>query len=60
MPKPGANQVVIVRSDGFQHVQHRHGIVEHLVGATDQSRRISEITFADVNARPFQFPRGTL
>src|SRR5580704_8838519 len=44
MSEAGANDVVVVRRDRLQPVQHRDGIIQHLVGAANQAARVAEIS----------------
>src|SRR5580692_10372170 len=60
VPQSSANNVIVVRSDRFQHMQHRNRIVEHLVGAANQARSIREVAFVDSFPRAIQFPRNPL
>src|ERR1700691_5228705 len=55
-----ANNVVVIRRNCFEHMQHGNRIIQHVVGAANQTRSIRKVAFFDVNAGAFQFPRNPL
>src|SRR5438270_8693003 len=48
MPEAGANDVVVIRRDGLQHVQHGDGELKHLVGATHKARSIAKVSLRNM------------
>src|SRR5258706_4819795 len=53
-----ANQVVVVRGDCLEHVQQRDRLLDHLVGASNQPRRVEKISLLDIRERSLQIERG--
>src|SRR5581483_8622915 len=50
MSQAGADHVIVVRSNGFEHVQERDRIINHCVGAAHQAGSVRVIAFLDVSA----------
>src|SRR5438445_9482685 len=57
--QPRADEMIVIRRNGFQHVQQVDGMIQHLGGAPHQASRVREIAAANMIANPLQFPRRT-
>ena len=60
MSEAGANDVIVVGRDRLQHMQHRDGIIQHLVGAADQAAGVGEVAGLDQMRARVQFPGNAL
>src|SRR6202140_3606609 len=58
--KARTDEMIVVRRDRLQNVQHGDWIIEHLIGATNQPGGIQKVTLFDKCARASQFPSDAL